>query len=88
MNDGAPKKIPAPKDFKESFYFHYDQDPKKRYYVHVQAISFEDLDIDIANARPYGSFVYYTNRYGRVGWKGNGLWSKQNFEEFILKKGE
>jgi hypothetical protein len=30
--------------------------------------------------------VYYSNRFGRAGWMGYGLWSKQNFSRFILEE--
>ncbi len=83
-NNGAPFRIERSSEFKEGFYFHYDENPEKRYYFHVQAIPFKALDVKREDARPYGSFVYYTDRYGRVGWKGNGLWAKQGFTEFEL----
>ena len=73
-----------PRGFREAFYCHYDCDPQKRYYFHVQAIAFDDLGVSCDTARPYGSFVYYTDRYGRTGWKGNALWCKPNFSEFRL----
>ena len=96
LNDGSPHRIQKPKGFRESFYFHYDDSKEKRYYFHVQAIAFQDLKVKCDDAMPYGSFVYYSDRYGRVGWKGNGLWAKQGFSQFKLlpkekicdKKGE
>ncbi len=84
INRGVPEEITVPRGFREAFYCHYDCDPQKRYYFHVQAIAFDDLGVSCDTARPYGSFVYYTDRYGRTGWKGNALWCKPNFSEFRL----
>lgn len=86
VNDGSPICINEPKDFQESFYVHWDENAEKRYYAHVQAIPFECLDVSIKDAKPYGSFVYFSDKYGRVGWKGNGLWNKEGFCPFQLKK--
>lgn len=79
-----PEKIVRPENFEEKFFFYYDEKPDKRYYFHVQAISYKDLGTRFSDARPFGSFVYYNDRYGRTGWKGNGLWAKQGFEEIKL----
>ncbi len=86
LNNSSLNKIERPENFKESFYFNYDEDSKKRYYFHVQAIAFADLKTTYSLARPFGSFVYYNDKYGRFGWMGNGLWAKNGFKEFILKK--
>lgn len=84
-NRGTPTKLERPENYKEIFVAHYNEDPSKRYYFHVQAISFKDLGVTWQDAKPYGSFVYYTDRYNRAGWKGNGLWCKDSFSEFVLK---
>ena len=84
-NHGSPTRIDRPENYKEIFVAHYNEDPTKRYYFHVQAISLKDLGVMWQDAKPYGSFVYYTDRYGRAGWKGNGLWCKDSFSEFVLK---
>ncbi len=86
VNTGVPEPLPMSKDFKEAFFKHYDEDPKERYYFHVQAIPYSDLGYSIENVLPYGSLLYYSDRYGRVGWKGNGLWAKHSFSTFNLKK--
>lgn len=88
-NDGAPSYIPTPKGFKEAFYLHVDDKAENRYYFYVQAIAWKDLGVSANTAKPYGSFVYESNRYGLCGWKGNGLWCKENFEEiYLINKGE
>ena len=84
-NRGTPATIERPENYKEIFVAHYNEEPSKRYYFHVQAISLKDLGVTWQDAKPYGSFVYYTDRYGRAGWKGNGLWCKDSFSEFVLK---
>ena len=84
INRNTPALIDRPENYKEIFVAHYNEDPDRRYYFHVQAISFKDLGVSWKDAKPYGSFVYYTDRYGRAGWKGNGLWCKDSFSEFIL----
>lgn len=83
-NCGSPTRIEKPENYKEIFVAHYNDDPKKRYYFHVQAIALKDLGVVWQDAKPYGSFVYYTDRYERAGWKGNGLWCKDSFSEFVL----
>lgn len=86
LNAGAPVGIKMPENYKDAFYIHVGDNPKDSYYFHVQAISFNDLGVELSTASPYGSIVYYSNRYGRVGWKGTGLWDKAGFSEFKLKK--
>lgn len=86
LNDGTPKSIPIPKGFRDVKYVKLSDDPKERYFFHVQVIPIGSLQVQYENFRPYGSFVYYTNRYGRAGWKGTGLWSKINFSQFELIK--
>ena len=82
VNRGAPELIETPKDFKEAVYVHYESDKTKRYYFHVQAISFDFLQVDPETARVYGSFLVGNDMYGLFGWKGNGVWCKANFEEY------
>lgn len=85
-NSGVPELLPVSKDFKEAFFKHVGENENDRYYFHVQAVPLTDLGVSIDNALPYGSIVYYSDRYGRVGWKGNGLWAKQSFSPFKLNK--
>lgn len=85
INEGAPEEFVPSKAFREAFYSHYDKNPQNRYYFHVQAIPFIDLGCSIDDIKPYGSIVYYSNRYGRAGWKGNGLWAKACFSDFYLE---
>ena len=87
-NAGVPKSQPIPDGVKDVKYVHFDDDPDKRYYFHVQVLPFKALDANKETFNPYGSFVYYTDRYGRAGWMGYGLWSKQNFSPFTLIKGQ
>ncbi len=82
INHGAPELIETPNDFKEAVYVHYDEDKTKRYYFHVQAISYDFLQVSSETARVYGSFLVGNDRYGLFGWKGNGVWCKPNFVEY------
>lgn len=85
VNEGAPEEFVPSEVFREAFFTHYDKNPQNRYYFHVQAIPFLDLECSIEDIKPYGSIVYYSNRYGRAGWKGNGLWAKACFSDFCLE---
>lgn len=85
FNDGSPRKIDNPKGFREGFYIHTDENPSKRYYFHVQAIAFKDVGLEDNKIEPCGSFLYYTDRYDFVGWKGNGLWCKGSFSKYVLE---
>ena len=85
-NKGAPKSKPIPQGAKDVKFVRLDDDPRKRYYFHVQVIPYEALGAAADNCNPYGSFVYYTNRFGRAGWMGYGLWSKQNFAPFTRRE--
>ena len=87
-NNGTPEGKPIPENLRDVAFVKYDKDPEKRYYFHVQVIPYEVLGATAENCTPYGSFVYYTNRYGRAGWMGHGLWSKPNFVRFTLKPKE
>lgn len=83
-NKGVPKRIPNPDGVEDVKFVHLSEQKDKRYYVHVQVIPFTALEVSFDTATPYGSFVYYTDRFGRAGWMGYGLWSKQNFSQFNL----
>lgn len=84
LNDGTPKNLPLPQGVKDVKYAHIDNDPLKRYYLHVQVFPIKALGVNKGDFTPYGSFVYYTDRYGRAGWLGNGLWSKSCFKKYKL----
>ena len=86
LNAGTPKGLPIPSGVQDVKFAHTHSEPEKRYYFHVQVVPLKALGVNIENFNPYGHFVYYTNRYGRAGWMGFGLWSKQNFSNFKLKK--
>lgn len=83
---GSPIGIPVPEGVRDVKFIHLDVNPEKRYCFHVQVIPFTALNADKNTITPYGSFVYYSDRYGRAGWMGYGLWSKSNFSEFKLKE--
>lgn len=87
-NKGSPKGQPIPQGVRDVKYVHLADEKEKRYYFHVQVIPYEALGVAADSCNPYGSFVYYTNRFGRAGWMGYGLWSKQNFSAFPLIKKE
>ncbi len=84
INEGSPIVIPIPQGFNDVKFVKFSDNPKERYLFHVQVIPLTALKIQYENFRPYGSFVYYTNRFGRAGWKGTGLWSKINFSQFEI----
>ena len=84
VNTGSPSAIDKPPHYRGADFIHYDENPLKRYYFSVQAIAFEDLDTVCANAVPCLSFVYFNDRYGRAGWKGNGLWSKEKMQRIAM----
>lgn len=83
-NDGVPHGIPLPDGVENVRYARLSDDPKERYVFHVQAIPVSALGVRAEDLRPYGSFVYYTDRFGRAGWMGFGLWSKENFSSFKI----
>ena len=85
-NAGSPVPIPSPEGLRDVKFCSLSEDKEKRYYFHVQVIPIEKgLESNIDVFMPYGSFVYYTNRFGRAGWMGYGLWSKANFSAFNLQ---
>jgi hypothetical protein len=85
-NAGIPKRKPIPLSMRDVKFVKTDGDEKERYYFHVQVIPISALGAKSDAFYPYGSFVYYSNRFGRAGWMGYGLWSKQNFSRFILEE--
>ncbi|MBO5480120.1 MAG: DUF4838 domain-containing protein [Clostridia bacterium] len=82
-NKGTPKSKPIPEGVRDVKFVRLDEHKEKRYYFHVQVIPYAALGAAADNCNPYGSFVYYTNRFERAGWMGYGLWSKQNFSPFV-----
>ena len=86
LNDGSPKSRPIPDGVRDVKKVHLSDDKSERYYFHVQVIPISALDAKEDAFTPYGSFVYYTDRFGRAGWMGYGLWSKQNFSQFYIDK--
>ena len=83
-NQGSPVHIPLPKGVQDVKYVHLSKTREKRYVFHVQVIPYEALDTTREDFSPYGSFVYLTDRYGRAGWMGYGLWSKQSFSTYKI----
>ncbi|MBR2449021.1 MAG: DUF4838 domain-containing protein [Clostridia bacterium] len=86
VSEGVPKSMPMPEDMKDVKKVYLSDDPKERRYFHVQVVPIELLGVSNEDLKPYGHFVYYTDRYGRSGWMGFGLWSLQNFSDFKLEK--
>lgn len=87
-NDGTPKGIPLPSGVENKRYVHLSDTPKERYTFHVQVIPTGALGVRAEDFRPYGSFVYYSDRFGRAGWMGFGLWAKENFSTFNINSKE
>ncbi len=84
--NGEIKSIKIPDGVKTVNFVKIDKEKQGSYYYHVQIIPFSVLNENVSTAKPYGSFVYASNRYGFGGWMGYGLWCKQNFQEFLLEK--
>lgn len=84
-NAGTPRLIPLKKGMKDVKYVHTDENPEKRYVFHVQVIPYSALGVEKEDFKPYGSIVYLTDRYGRAGWMGYGLWCKQSFSEYEFR---
>ena len=87
-NQGTPVRIALPDGVRDVKYVHLSEEREKRYVFHVQVIPYGALDTTREDFTPYGSFVYLTDRYGRAGWMGYGLWNKQSFSvyKFIRRK--
>ncbi len=85
-NEGTPKRIPIPNGVENKSFVRLSDKPEERYTFHVQIIPVSALNVRAEDFRPYGSFVYYTDRFGRAGWMGFGLWAKENFSAFNICK--
>lgn len=85
-NSGMPTRVREDKGLQDYYFVKTSQNKSERYCFHVQKIPITALGVDKADFTPYGSFVYYTNRYKRAGWMGFGLWSKQNFQSFRIRR--
>ncbi len=86
QNDGTPVRIKKDCGLRDYYFVKTSENKEERYYFHVQKIPLAALDAVEENFKPYGSFVYYTDRFHRAGWMGFGLWSKQNFQPFVIKR--
>ena len=64
----------------------FSEDKSKRALFFVQVIPYKQLDVTLDDFKPYGHFCVFYDVYGRTGWgwKGFGLWSKQNFTTYKL----
>lgn len=85
-HDGRPVKIPVPNGVRDVKKVYLSENPEERRVFHVQVIPIEVLGVSEENFTPYGHFVYLSNKYGKTGWMGFGLWNKQNFSDFKLSK--
>ncbi len=85
-NKGSPERKPIPQGVRTVQFMQLSDDPKKRYCFQVQVIPYTALGATADSCTPYGSFVYYTDRFGRGGWMGYGLWCKPNFSSYRLKE--
>lgn len=85
-NSGAPERVKEDLGLEDFYFAKLSENPKERYYFHVQKIPIAALQSTAEDFKPYGSFVYYTNRFKRAGWMGFGLWSKQNFQTFKIRR--
>lgn len=85
-NKGSPIRRAIPEGVRTARFIKLSDTPTQRYYFQVQVIPYTALGATADNCTPYGSFVYYTNRFGRGGWMGYGLWCKPNFSSYTLQK--
>ncbi len=85
-NEGVPKNQGLYVGMKDAYFAKTSINPKERYLFHVQVIPIESLGVTAQDFKPYGSFVYYNDGYGRAGWMGFGLWSKQNFQTIKIRR--
>ena len=87
-NDGVAHEMPIPPGMLDVKQVFLSDDPKERSYFHIQVVPIAFLGVAKENLKPYGHFVYFADRYGRAGWMGFGLWSKENFSMFKLIEGK
>lgn len=85
-NKGSPIRNPMPDGVRTVQFVKLSEEKEKRYCFQVQVIPYEAIGAKSDACTPYGSFVYYTNRFGRAGWMGYGLWCKPNFSSYRLQK--
>lgn len=86
-NAGTPSRVEA-EGLNDYYFVKTDKKKENRYYFHIQEIPLKVLNVKSEDFRPYGSFVYYTNRFHRAGWMGFGIWCKENFQSFTMINGE
>jgi len=84
ISDGSIHRDKIQPDWKVRTVVHSDDDPAKRYYVHVQVIPFASLGLDYKTAMPGGMLVHNSKRYGIRSWTAGGLWTSSNFKIFKL----
>lgn len=84
MNNGAPITIAAPNGVKTVKKVFLSDDKDKRKLLLIQVIPISSLGVTLDSFRPYGHFCVLPDRYKRAGWKGFGLWGKQNFTTYKL----
>ena len=85
INSGSPSSMKMPDGVHDVKKVFLSDQPEKRGLFHVQVVPISTLDVDFADLKPYGHFVVFSDKFGRGGWKGFGLWSKQNFTNFNLR---
>ena len=86
VNHGSPVGTLPPEGVKTVQKVFLSEDKSKRAAFFVQVIPLKALDVTLADFKPYGHFCLFYDVYGRTGWgwKGFGLWSKQNFTTYKL----
>ena len=83
VNTGSPSKTAFPdgvRTIKKAFTS--KEDGNKSALLIVQIVPLKALDVNICDFKPYGHFCVFTDKYKKGGWKGFGLWSKQNFTTY------
>lgn len=85
INDGYPKKILNPEGVKtiKKAYINKDNPSQSALQI-VQIVPLKALDVNIGDFKPYGHFCVFTDKSRKIGWRGFGLWSKQNFATYKL----
>ncbi|MBE5754126.1 MAG: DUF4838 domain-containing protein [Clostridiales bacterium] len=86
INHGSPSTVKTPEGVKKVQKVFLSEDKTKRAAFFVQVIPYKALDVTLDSFKPYGHFCVFYDVYGRTGWgwKGFGLWGKQNFTTYKL----
>lgn len=87
INDGSPKKTAHPDGVRTIRRVYIDKENSANSALQiVQIVPLSALDINIGDFKPYGHFCIFTDRSRKIGWRGFGLWAKQNFSTYKIDR--